>query len=270
MAASLPEPSRRVVLLGASNLTRGLHTALTVLRGVDPRPVDVLAALGNGRSYGIYSRVAGRGLVGILDCGLWRDLAARPPLPISALLTDIGNDVMYGVPVPTILEWIETCLRRLQDCGARVAVTGLPTANLPRLGARRFLLLRTLFFPRNRDSLAVVAERSRRVDAGVRELAERYGATWVAPAGDWYGFDPIHFRLRHWPTAWQTFLTGLVDGGSDPETAAQGSAEVLRVSIWNSLRTQFLVPEERRLLGIAQRRRQPCLTEPDGTRVSLY
>ncbi|MGC3971537.1 MAG: SGNH/GDSL hydrolase family protein [Pirellulales bacterium] len=270
MAATLPEPTRRIVLLGASNLTRGLHTALTVLRSHGPAPLDVVAALGNGRSYGIYSTILGRGLIGILDCGLWRHLDEAPRLPTAALLTDIGNDVMYGVPVPQILQWVEECLRRLQKFNAEVVITGLPTANLPRLGPRRFTLLRTLLFPRNRDSLDDVTRRSIAVDEGVRELARRYGAEWIETDTTWYGFDPIHFRLQHWPTVWPKFLRGLAPTATDDVSHVATSPQPPRVSLWNSLRTQFLVPESRRLLGMAQRGRQPCLTYADGTRVSLY
>lgn len=267
MTATVPEPTERVVLLGASNLTRGFATALGVLRHRRCEPLDVLAALGNGRSYGIYARLLGRGLTGILDCGLWSALDGRPALPLTALVTDIGNDVMYGVPVPQILAWVEECLVRLQKRGAEIVVTGLPTTNLPRLGARRFLLLRTVLFPGNRDTLADVTRRSRAVDAGVRKLAARYGTTFVEPPTHWYGFDPIHIRRLHWSTAWQTILAGLDPRAS---TGPTPTGQPPRVSFWNSLETQFWIPEERFFLGLAQRRRQPCKTLADGTRISIY
>ncbi|MBN8623956.1 MAG: hypothetical protein J0M17_00565 [Planctomycetes bacterium] len=270
MAMTLPEPQRRIVLLGASNLTRGLHTALSVLRRQDLTPLDVVGALGNGRSYGIYSRVAGRGLISILESGLWRHLEQGPRLPTSALVTDVGNDVMYGVPVPTILEWVEESLRRLQKYDAKIVLTGLPTANLPKLGPRRFLVLRSVLFPRNRDTLADVTARSIAVDDGVRRLAERYSATWIPPDAAWYGFDPIHFRLRHWSTVWPLFLGGLASPPTTGEEPVTNASLRPRVSIWNSLRAQFWMPEERSVLGVMQRRRQPCVTYADGTRVSLY
>lgn len=267
MTPTVPEPTKRVVLLGASNLTRGFATALGVLKHRRSEPLDVLAALGNGRSYGMYARLLGRGLTGILDCGLWPALDRRPPLPLTALLTDIGNDVMYGVPVPQILAWVEECLARLQKRDAKIVVTGLPTMNLPRLGTWRFLMLRTLFFPGNHDTLADTTRRSEAVDAGVRELAARYGTTFVEPPAHWYGFDPIHVRRLHWPAAWQTILRDL---GPHTTTGPTSTENLPRVSIWNSLRTQFWIPEERFLMGLAQRRPQPCKTLADGTRISIY
>ena len=43
---------RRVVALGASNLTRGLHTVVSTARTEWGPDVEVLGALGHGRSYG--------------------------------------------------------------------------------------------------------------------------------------------------------------------------------------------------------------------------
>ena len=273
MSATLPEPVRRVVLLGASNLTRGLATALDVLRRHRDEPIDLMAAMGNGRSYGMYSRVLGRGLASILDCGLWSALAERPPLPTTALVTDIGNDIMYGSDVPIIARWVEECLRRLQNHGARTVLVRLPVNNLPKLGQTRFYLLRTLFFPRNRDDLASIAARSRRLDEAVRTLARRYDATYVPQIDAWYGLDPIHYRLSQWSAAWAA-LAGPLRGPND-DRAGASSPTMTRgarplVSIWNSLRVQAIVPAERYLLGIAQRRAQPAATLADGTRISIF
>ena len=45
--------------------------------GVWGRPLEVFVALGHGRSYGRSTRMLGRQLPGILECGLWPELAAR-------------------------------------------------------------------------------------------------------------------------------------------------------------------------------------------------
>lgn len=263
------EPTRRWVLLGASNLTRGLATAVSVARRTHRAPLDLLAAIGNGRSYGWYARLLGRGLPGIIDCGLWRDLNARPRLPTSALLTDIGNDVMYGAKVEEIVGWVEECLARLAKVDADVVVTGLPLVNLPRLGPIRFQAVRRLFFPRNRDSLAQVTDRAHAVDTAVRRLAERYGARFVEPRGEWYGLDPIHYRRKHWRAAWQKILARDVAHG-EPKDFDSESVPWLDRSIASWLRTRLWMPEERWLFGIAQRRAQPSVVLEDATRISLY
>ena len=91
----------RVVLLGASNLTRGISTAVETTRRAVGGPAEYFIAMGHGRSYGARSRVMGRGLPGITECGLWGALGDDHS-PTYALLTDVGNDVAYGASVDTI------------------------------------------------------------------------------------------------------------------------------------------------------------------------
>ncbi|MCA9267996.1 MAG: hypothetical protein KDA41_05970, partial [Planctomycetales bacterium] len=126
-------PARRLVLLGASNLARGVVSAVDAARAVWGEPLDVMAALGHGRSYGRKSCVLGRSLTGVAQCALWDELAARPRLPTAAVVTDVGNDILYGVSNKKILDWVARCLSRLASADARVVLTGLPIASLAAL-----------------------------------------------------------------------------------------------------------------------------------------
>ena len=72
------------------------------------QPLDILAALGHGRGYGLESRVLGRRLPPILECGLWEALDRRPPCETAALLTDIGNDLVLGAEPEQLIEWVRS------------------------------------------------------------------------------------------------------------------------------------------------------------------
>ena len=90
-----------VVAIGASNLSRGLAGLVTTVRR---RRIgsDILVAAGHGRSFGVTSRVAWRRLPSILGCGLWRAIDRLNPAgdrPVAAIVTDIGNDLLYGFTV---------------------------------------------------------------------------------------------------------------------------------------------------------------------------
>ncbi|GAG37532.1 unnamed protein product, partial [marine sediment metagenome] len=102
-----------------------------------------MAALGHGRSYGQTSCVLGRYLPGILECGLWRDLAQQPALPTRALVTDIGNDLVYHVPVEQVTRWVAECLERLAPHCDEIAISQLPLESVRRVGKGRYFIFRS-------------------------------------------------------------------------------------------------------------------------------
>ena len=254
-------PSRRVVVLGASNLARCVSTVVETAQLAMGGPIDWLGAIGLGRSYGMTTSVLGRAVPGIVDCGLWDDLSRRPPADTYALLTDIGNDIAYGANVEQIAEWVEQCLERLTPICQRIIVTELPMESLSTLGPFRFYFFRTLLFPKSRFSLDTTRSGALSLNARVIELAERYGAHVETPKAHWYGLDPIHIRMWHWSRAWREILSAWRDDVQFPR--ARGS-----FTRW--LRLQRQRPLSRHLFGFHQQRAQPTCTLRDGTMISLY
>src|SRR3954463_14296552 len=137
---------RRVILLGASNVTRSFPTVVATARQTWSEPIEIMAAMGHGRSYGQDSWCFGRKIPGIFSCALWQDLQNRKPLPTAALVTDIGNDMLYGISSDQLLDWVERCLDRLVEAGAATILTQMPIESIERLGERRFQFFRRLFF----------------------------------------------------------------------------------------------------------------------------
>lgn len=261
-----PIARRRVVLLGASNLTNGFSSAVRRLRQIFHEPLEILAAYGHGRSYGTRSVVFGRMLPGIEGCGIWAELARRPPLPTSALVTDIGNDVLYEAPVDSITEWVATALDRLARCNAQIAMTELPVVNLPRLRSWQYLLLRRVLFPKCEMSFDEVRSRAETLNDRVHALARQRGLSVVSQRTEWYGLDPIHVLDRHERAAWRAFLAPL----GSPLVLTTGKAEQNTPRAPRSVSGYSLAPEQRWLFGREQRRRQPCCRWPDGTTFSVY
>ncbi len=251
----------RVVLLGASNLTRGISTVVGMAGEVVGAPGEFLIAMGHGRSYGQRSTVLGRSLPGITECGLWSALR-RGSGPTFALITDIGNDVIYGVPVETIVHWVTECVDRLCENSSATVVTLPPMASLETLTPWRFGVARSLLFPGRRMSLADALSRSRDMCGGLQSLGRREGVTLVEPDGRWYGLDPIHPRRRFLVRAWQQAIGPWGPGGAAPPTPAPS---VIR---WLRLRT--LTPQKWWLAGRRMGRAQPCGRLPDGTGLWLF
>jgi hypothetical protein len=255
-------PARRVILLGASNLSLSFSTVVAAARRTWGEPLEIMAAIGHGRSYGQDSTVFGRKISGIFPCALWRDLQLRPALPTAALVTDVGNDLLYGVAPERVLEWVGSCLDRLAEAGATTLVTELPVVSIQRLSELRFRFFRRLFFPQSKltfaDAQALIVELNRELVAlcGARKIPI------IPVSGAWYGVDPIHLRRRVRGEVWPAMLAGW--------RGVEQPFEVVRSPLWTSAYLARLAPHERTVFGIRRFSAQPSGRLSDGTSISLY
>ncbi len=248
----------RVVALGASNLTRGLQTVVSTSRAAWGPGVEVLAALGHGRSYGARSRLVFRTLPGILDCGLWHELACRPQVVTRALVTDVGNDILYGFSAEQTLAWVDEAVSRLHRVTDDIVITDLPVASIRGLSSTKFLAFRSILVPSCRLSLAQVLERVEHVNAGLAELASARALRLFHLDPAWYGFDPIHIRPSLWNEAWRQIV------GAPPQRGANGTPMA------ENLRLYLRRPERRWMFGVEQFTPQPGLALSSGGRLWLY
>jgi hypothetical protein len=253
---------RRVILLGASNLTRAISTIVGIAQATLDGPLDIVAALGHGRSYGMWSRVLYRELPGINSCALWDDIKRRPKLDTVALVTDIGNDIFYGASVDEIMSWVELALARLEQHGARTTITLLPVENADGISEWRFRLMRRILFHRCQLELCDVRSMIVELNDRLRQLATSRGAAVACQRSEWYGFDPIHIRMRDWHRAWDEILAAWRSHGT---AAARWGGSFSR---WTYLRS--LAPHERTIFGVAQRAPQPVGRLADGSLISFY
>jgi hypothetical protein len=252
-----------VVAIGASNLSRGLAGLVTTVRR---RRIgsDILVAAGHGRSFGVTSRVAWRRLPSILGCGLWRAIDRLNPAgdrPVVAIVTDIGNDLLYGFSVEQTADWVRGCIARLAERAASVAVTGLPLESVARAGPLRYRLLKTVYVPGCSLTLEQLQSAARRLDDAVRGIAAESSATVIEQPGEWYGLDSIHVRRRRLDELWEQAATAW---------GMAGSAAPARRSLGDWSRIGTRAAEIRSLAGGVRFTRQPVVHWPDGTTLSLY
>lgn len=254
-------PGRRAVLLGASNLVRGLATVIGEARAAWGSPLDLLVAIGYGRSYGMESRVLARSLPGIITCDLWEALAERSPLPTAVLVTDVGNDLLYGATPDLVALWLERCLSRLRGLSEHMVMTELPMASLERTGPWRYRVMRAILFPSSKLGYREALHRARVLNRHVRQLARRYEARLITPCPLWYGIDPIHIRRRHCREAWRDVFS---HWGVPRQSASRCLRLRERIMLWRAR------PQQRWLFGVEQLQSQPAAVFADGTRLSLY
>ena len=253
-------PRLRVVVLGASNVSRGLSRLVAAVESRAPG-ADLFVAAGHGRGYGVNTRVAARRLPSILGSGLWRALDRHGGEPPAALITDVGNELLYGFPAEQIASWVRESVRRLADRGATVAITRLPMAGITTVGGVRYRALRTFFVPGCRLSLADLKESATRLDADLQTIAGDYGGRIIEQPAHWYGLDTLHVRRRHLDDLWQAACRAW--GFPALETSVRSS-----VADWVKVGTK--AAEVRSLAGVMRFTRQPVLQLRSGGMLSLY
>ncbi len=249
-------------MLGASNLSRAFPIAISMSQHVFDAPMAFYIAKGHGRSYGQEASCFGKKNSGIFSCGIWRALEHEKSVPITALVTDIGNDLAYEVPVETVLQWVEGCLDRLLALDARVVMSDLPVPVLRTVGALRYRCFRAILFPQCRLNWEEMLHRAERLSLGVHELAEQREIPVFAVPNEWYGLDPIHPPMRHQPQIWAGLLGLATD--SMPDVSSHRCALAKR---WYLRR---LRPESWSTFGFSRSAVQPTGQLKDGSTISLY
>lgn len=208
-------PQRRLVLLGASNLSMTFPSVVETARAMFGRSLEIFIAMGFGRSYGQESKFFGKKFSGILHSDLWASLNDVKPLPTVALVADVGNDLAYGAPAATIAQWVSQTLDRLAAHGATTALNNVPLASLSAVGAVRYQVMRGVLFPSCRLPRQEMLRRAGQLSDALNQMArERQIPVF---SGDFasYGFDPIHPRRASAHEIWQRMLTALAPSGTN-------------------------------------------------------
>ena len=138
------------------------------------------------------------GSCGILESASGRAQGARR---IVAFITDIGNDIMYGVPVSEITSCLDSLLQKLDAIGAEVFVNPIPVDFADDVSERQFRILRSIFYPHsaidfNEAATAVsTANDFLRASAGGR-------VHLLSSVKEFCGVDKIHYSIFQSHRAW--------------------------------------------------------------------
>ena len=302
---------RIVALLGASNLSMGAPAALRYLVEHLRGELELYLARGFGRSYGGENGAIGFTFRGLRSSGVLEAVAAsvsrscgreqaRPDVSaevsagvaagtdagatseectvepgadprLFALLTDVGNDILYRVPVDDILAWVDEIVAAFRRLDGEVALTALPVASVARLSRLKFRLLRPLFYPFRPMPFEELIQRVHSVQAGLERIAASRGAKLLPAEASWYGPDHFHLSRRHRDAAFRGWLEALLGdalrvgddavaddvGGEDAvavDDVADDSASPRRLTV-TELGLRFRGAEAYRWLGRPRGRR---------------
>jgi hypothetical protein len=263
LESASPRSRPLLVAIGASNLSRGLSGLVSMARGRGAEAAEWCVAAGHGRSYGAASRVWMRRLPSVLRCGVWRglerSLSAGDRRPVRALVTDIGNDLLYGFAVEQVASWVDECLRRLRGLGIAAVVTRLPLASIRRVGRVRYAALRTCYVPGCRLDLDELLVRAAALDRRVASSAIAHGCSLIDQPAAWYGLDAIHIRRWLLPRLWSRVADAW---GLDAGSPARKPLDHLRLGL--------AAAEVRSLAGLVRYTAQPAVRLGSEGTVSFF
>jgi hypothetical protein len=192
------------VFLGASNLARGYSAlAKCLTRCLVPHPVEFLRAMGPGRGYCAKGGVFNITYPPIGSCGILQSARERAEKSrkVVALITDIGNDIMYGVSLKEITACLASLFQELDALGAEVFVHPIPLDLSDDVTERQFRILRWIFYPKSNIGYEEAKEVVDAVNDFLRDKA--VGRVHLLPSlKDCTGTDKIHYSVFHSHRAW--------------------------------------------------------------------
>lgn len=200
------------VFLGASNLARG-YSALAdcLVRCLAPQPVEILHAMGPGRGYCAEGGFLNIKYPPIGSCGIMESARdrAKGARKVIALITDIGSDIMYDVPVSEITACLNTLFQNLDAIGAEVFVHPIPLNFSGDVSELQFRILRSIFYPNSVIGYHRAAEAVPAVNDFL--YARAGGRIHLLPSmKDFSGMDKIHYSIFRSHQAWSQVVAEML------------------------------------------------------------
>jgi hypothetical protein len=203
--ASLPAESPiLLVLLGASNLSRGCFAFARHMKVcLYPRKVEVLVAAGPGRAYCVSGGLLNVSYPPIQSSDIFNVAQGKREsgYRVMALVTDIGNDIMYGVSAEKVIEAVQEIFEKLQSMDAEIFYTTLPVAFEKGVHPIWFYFLRSILLPFSRVSYDEAVAGIVKVNQFLRQCDMKH-CQMIQDMDRHLGLDGIHYGWLRAHSAW--------------------------------------------------------------------
>jgi len=226
-----------LILLGASNLSRGCFAFAKHLRAcLYPHSVEVLIASGPGRGYCVSGGLLNVNYPPIYSSDIFEVARKKSEsgFQVVALVTDIGNDIMYDVIPERLIATIQQIFTKLESINAEIFYTTLPVAFERKVHPVWFYVLRSVLLPFSRVSYDKATAGIIAVNQFLKESAS--DKRHLIPDMDRYlGFDEIHYGWFCAHQAWSHVAKVMLDV-MGIEVTKKISLSAMLQSYWIELR----------------------------------
>jgi hypothetical protein len=192
------------VLLGASNLARA-YSALTRYLTKNIPQGQFVNALGPGRGYCARGGLLNFSYTPIGECRVMKSAEkfSQKGGNVAVLLTDIGNDIMYGVQEQVLIQCLDGLIEKSLQWNAEVFVTSIHVDVSRDMGRTSFKLLKAFFYPKSSVTFEQADSAVKKVNQYLQNKSEQNKSVHlVSGLGEYCGMDKIHFSLLRSHLAW--------------------------------------------------------------------
>ena len=196
--------STQFILLGASNLSIAKYGIQRYFRTrFTANYNSTLIASGPGRAYcvsgGIFV-VNYPPLKNSQAISLGREKSSEHSQTI-ALIADIGNDILYGVPAQKIIRDLDKLIQELSNFCSHVFALPIPCKKIEQLSHWKINLLKKILFPKSKLSPENIIASIHSINHYLSQL-NNPRITLLKPMDDSMGWDHIHYGIFNLHTTW--------------------------------------------------------------------
>jgi len=192
------------LFLGASNLARGYFLLTHQLSRCLNKP-KFLNALGPGRGFCARGGMFNFTYPPIQDCRVIEsaEKKLKNSMRTAVLITDLGNDLMYGVSADTLIECLDRMINRMIEWDADIFLTSIHVNLKKDVSPTTFLILRFLFYPGSKVSYEETDLFVAKVNEYLKDKSEKNERVHLITGMETFaGSDRIHYSLLKTHAAW--------------------------------------------------------------------
>ena len=130
---------------------------------------------------------------------------------ITVLLTDIGNDIMYGVPESSLIESLNTLIEKSLQMNAEVFLTSIHVDVSKDMGKTSFKLFKSIFYPNSPVTFDQGESAVKKLNHYLAEKSlQNERVHLVSGLGAFCGLDKIHYGLFKSHLAWSRVANAML------------------------------------------------------------
>ena len=191
--------------MGASNLARG-YSLLTrhISSCFGKNKTEFLNALGPGRGFCARGGMFNFTYPPIQDCRILEVAKKKSCDTRAVLITDIGNDLMYGVLADTLIESLDGLIGRALQWDAEIFMTSIHVNLKKDVSPTMFFILKSFFYPGSSITYEEADMFIIKVNGYLEEKARQNERVYlISGMTSFIGMDKIHYSFLKTHLAWE-------------------------------------------------------------------